>query len=225
MIIVQNLSAPWGRRVWFERQALCESGHAVSDICPRGPGDPPYDVRDGVHLHKGQPRAAGVRLVYLGIMGPQDEVDLVIRITAILAHRMGHDVHTALLGFGDSFDDLVELTRQLDVEDRVTFTGRADLKTIGEYLSSADVGLCPGPLSPLNDVSTMNKTMEYMSYALPVVALAETRVSAGARRATSIKLIAGGLLGNHYGLLAYSFSESSIVYRAHRYPSIAHKIV
>ncbi|MFZ2116227.1 MAG: glycosyltransferase, partial [Pseudonocardiaceae bacterium] len=81
-----------------------------------------------------------------------------------------------------SFDDLVELTRQLDVEDRVTFTGRADLKTIGEYLSSADVGLCPDPLSPLNDVSTMNKTMEYMSYALPVVAfdLTETRVSAGA---------------------------------------------
>jgi hypothetical protein len=36
-------------------------------------------------------------------------------------------------------------------------------------------------LSPLNDVSTMNKTMEYMSFALPVVAfdLAETRVSGG----------------------------------------------
>jgi glycosyltransferase involved in cell wall biosynthesis len=36
-------------------------------------------------------------------------------------------------------------------------------------------------MNPLNDVSTMNKTMEYMAFALPVVAfdLRETRFSAG----------------------------------------------
>ena len=48
-------------------------------------------------------------------------------------------------------------------------------------MSSADVGLSPDPKNPLNDVSTMNKTMEYMVFGLPVVAfdLRETRVSAG----------------------------------------------
>jgi glycosyltransferase involved in cell wall biosynthesis len=48
-------------------------------------------------------------------------------------------------------------------------------------LSTADLGLSPDPKNPLNDVSTMNKTMEYMAFALPVVAydLKETRVSAG----------------------------------------------
>jgi hypothetical protein len=48
-------------------------------------------------------------------------------------------------------------------------------------LSTADIGLCPDPKSPLNDVSTMNKTMEYMAFALPVLTfdLTETRVSAG----------------------------------------------
>ena len=63
----------------------------------------------------------------------------------------------------------------------MTFTGRADARMVAEYLSSADVGLSPDPKSPLNDVSTMNKTMEYMTYALPVVTfdLVETRVSAG----------------------------------------------
>jgi glycosyltransferase involved in cell wall biosynthesis len=61
----------------------------------------------------------------------------------------------------------------------VTFTGRADMALIAEVLSAADVGLCPDLKSPLNDVSTMNKTMEYMAYALPSVAfdLVETRVS------------------------------------------------
>jgi glycosyltransferase involved in cell wall biosynthesis len=43
------------------------------------------------------------------------------------------------------------------------------------------MGLSPDPKNPLNDVSTMNKTMEYMSFELPVVAfdLHETRISAG----------------------------------------------
>jgi hypothetical protein len=43
------------------------------------------------------------------------------------------------------------------------------------------VGLCPDAKSPLNDVSTMNKTMEYMAYGLPSVCfdLTETRVSGG----------------------------------------------
>jgi glycosyltransferase involved in cell wall biosynthesis len=48
-------------------------------------------------------------------------------------------------------------------------------------MSTADLGLSPDPKNPLNDVSTMNKTMEYMAFELPVVAfdLHETRVSAG----------------------------------------------
>ena len=51
---------------------------------------------------------------------------------------------------------------------------------MSEVLSTADLGLSPDPLNPLNDVSTMNKTMEYMAFELPVVAfdLKETRVSA-----------------------------------------------
>ena len=41
--------------------------------------------------------------------------------------------------------------------------------------------LSPGPRDPLNDVSTMNKVLEYMACGLPIVsfALREARVSAG----------------------------------------------
>jgi glycosyltransferase involved in cell wall biosynthesis len=120
--------------------------------------------------------------VYLGIMGPQDGVDVVLRAVDVLVHRMGRrGLHVALLGFGDCYDELVRLSGELRVTDHVTFTGRADLRMITEYLSTADVGLSPDPRNPLNDVSTMNKTMEYMSFAVPVVAfdLTETRVSAG----------------------------------------------
>jgi glycosyltransferase involved in cell wall biosynthesis len=119
---------------------------------------------------------------YLGIMGPQDGVEMVLLALDVLVHRMGRrDLHVALLGFGDCYDELVTLSGRLGLTDYVTFTGRAGQRQIVEYLSTADIGLSPDPKSPLNDVSTMNKTMEYMSFAVPVVAfdLAETRVSAG----------------------------------------------
>ena len=65
--------------------------------------------------------------------------------------------------------------------DHVEFTGRAPDELVARIMSTADVGLSPDPKNPLNDVSTMNKTMEYMAFGLPVVAfdLRETRVSAG----------------------------------------------
>ena len=72
------------------------------------------------------------------------------------------------------------MARDLDVEDLVHFTGTAPDDLVAELMSSASVGLSPDPKNPLNDVSTMNKTMEYMAFGLPVVAfdLVETRVSA-----------------------------------------------
>jgi glycosyltransferase involved in cell wall biosynthesis len=120
-------------------------------------------------------------LVWLGIMGPQDGVDGVLHVMRSLVDRGRDDVHLALLGFGDCLDELRALATDLDLDDHVTFTGRVGPDQIRDYLSTASVGLSPDPMSPLNDVSTMNKTLEYMAHELPVVAFAlkETQVSAG----------------------------------------------
>jgi glycosyltransferase involved in cell wall biosynthesis len=118
---------------------------------------------------------------YIGVMGPQDGVDNVLRAAHYIVHELGRvDVSFVLMGSGDCFDELVALRDELDLADFVTFTGRVPDEVVTSVLSSADVGLSPDPKNPLNDVSTMNKTLEYMSYQLPVVAfdLLETRVSA-----------------------------------------------
>jgi glycosyltransferase involved in cell wall biosynthesis len=121
-------------------------------------------------------------LAYLGIMGPQDGVSTILEVMDQLVTVRGRDdVHATLMGFGDCLEDLrVECTER-GLDDVVTFTGRADKVKIAQVLSAADIGLCPDHKTPLNDVSTMNKTMEYMAYALPSVAfdLVETRVSGG----------------------------------------------
>ena len=88
----------------------------------------------------------------------------------------------ALLGFGDTLERSPGADhRARALTTYVTFTGRADLDGDHRYLSTATVGLSPDPMTPFNDASTMNKTLEYMAFGLPVVAfdLTETRVSAG----------------------------------------------
>lgn len=141
------------------------------------------DTRQMRPVYPEHPRPAdGIGLVYLGIMGPQDGVDQALLVVHELVHKRGRSNVTAtLLGFGDCLEDLKAQCRRLGLDDHVTFTGRVDRVAIAEHLSRADIGLCPDLKTPLNDLSTMNKTMEYMAYALPSVSfdLAETRVSGG----------------------------------------------
>ena len=328
LIIVQNLPVPFDRRVWLECQALTSAGYRVAVVCPKGRGDPAYEVVNSVELYKYRPyapgggkagfvaeyvysflatawtvlkarrsgpfaviqacnppdifwplalafrvaegtrfvfdhhdlcpelyksrfpdgpalpyqgllalerrthqaadhvvatndsyreiamtrggkRAADVTVVrtgpdplrmrrgaadpvlrrgrrflaaYIGVMGPQDGVDNVVRAADIVVHKLGReDIAFTLIGSGDCFDDLVALRDELGLAGHVEFTGRAPDELVARILSTADAGLSPDPKNPLNDVSTMNKTMEYMAFQLPVVAfdLRETRVSAG----------------------------------------------
>jgi glycosyltransferase involved in cell wall biosynthesis len=135
-----------------------------------------------VHPQRDVRRGGEWLLVYLGIMGPQDDVNIVLEVMDELVHRRGRtDVRAALLGFGDCLPDLRAQCTSLGLDPYVEFTGRVGPGEIAEYLSSADVGLCPDRKTPLNDLSTMNKTMEFMAYGLPCVSfdLVETRVSAG----------------------------------------------
>jgi len=328
LIIVQNLPVPFDRRVWLECQALLSAGHQVAVVCPKGDGDPAYQVIDTVELYKYRPYApggskagfiaeyaysflatawltlkarrsgrfavmqacnppdifwpialalraidrtrfifdhhdlcpelyesrfpAGPKLpykmlralerrthrtadhvistngsyrdvavnrsgkaasdvtvvrtgpdpdrlrrgepspelrrgrrflaAYIGVMGPQDGVDIVVRAADVVVHQLRRDdIAFTLIGKGDCFDELVALRDELGLAGHVEFTGRAPDELVARILSTADVGLSPDPKNPLNDVSTMNKTMEYMAFELPVVAfdLRETRVSAG----------------------------------------------
>lgn len=134
-------------------------------------------------IYPDRPRPSDeINLVYLGIMGPQDGVDQVLLVVDELVRRRGRaNVTATLLGFGDCLEQLRTQSAALGLDDRVTFTGRVDKVAIAEHLSRADIGLCPDLKTPLNDLSTMNKTMEYMAYGLPAVSfdLVETRVSGG----------------------------------------------
>jgi glycosyltransferase involved in cell wall biosynthesis len=68
----------------------------------------------------------------------------------------------------------------LKLHDCVELTGFVSDQDLEENLAAADICMDPDPSSPLNDVSTWIKIMEYMAYGKAIVSfdLKESRVSA-----------------------------------------------
>jgi glycosyltransferase involved in cell wall biosynthesis len=164
----------------YREVAITRSGKRPTDVTIVRTGPDPQRLRRG-EPHPELRRGRRFLAAYIGVMGPQDGVDIVVRAADVVVHQLGRDdIAFTLIGKGDCFDDLVALRDELGLAGHVEFTGRAPDELVGRILSTADVGLSPDPKNPLNDVSTMNKTMEYMAFELPVVAfdLRETRVSA-----------------------------------------------
>jgi glycosyltransferase involved in cell wall biosynthesis len=165
----------------YRRVALERGGKRPEDVTVVRTGPDPDRMRRGERDPE-MLRGHEHLLVYIGVMGPQDGVDCALRAMHHLVHVRGRtDVALTLIGDGDAAPALRRLATELRLDEHVVFTGRAPDELVGRLMSSADVGLSPDPKNPLNDVSTMNKTMEYMAFELPVVAfdLVETRVSAG----------------------------------------------
>jgi glycosyltransferase involved in cell wall biosynthesis len=161
--------------------AITRSGKAPADVTVVRTGPDPERLKRG-DVDPEQRRGRKFLAAYIGVMGPQDGVDIVVRAADVIVREFGrNDIAFTLIGSGDSFNELVALRDELGLAGHVEFTGRAPDEMVTRILSTADVGLSPDPKNPLNDVSTMNKTMEYMAFELPVVAfdLRETRVSAG----------------------------------------------
>src|SRR6185369_16329758 len=118
---------------------------------------------------------------YVGVMGKQEGIDYLLRAAAHLVHGLKRrDVHFGLVGGGTSLAEMKALARELGIAEYVTFTGRVSDGALLAMLSTADVCVNPDVANEMNDISTMNKVMEYMALGKPIVQfdLAEGRFSA-----------------------------------------------
>jgi glycosyltransferase involved in cell wall biosynthesis len=128
-------------------------------------------------LRKGRKYLVG----YVGVMGKQEGIDYLLRAAAHIVHDLGrNDVHFGLVGGGTSLDEMKALATQLGLDDYVTFTGRVPDAEMLAMLNTAEVCVNPDVANEMNDISTMNKVMEYMALGKPMVQfdLAEGRFSA-----------------------------------------------
>ena len=117
---------------------------------------------------------------YVGVMGEQEGIDLLLDAVASLVDRGRTDIQFCLVGGGPSLAELKARCARQGLDDYVTFTGRAPDADLFEVLSTADVCVNPDRVNPMNDKSTMNKILEYMAFGKPIVQfeVTEGRVSA-----------------------------------------------
>jgi len=120
-------------------------------------------------------------VVYLGVMGPQDGLELFVRMARKVDDRLPGKARFIAVGDGSERLPAQALARSLGLGDEMSFPGRLSDEMVRGVLSTADVAVGPDPRNGFNELCTMNKTLEYMAMGVPVVSfdLPETRVSAG----------------------------------------------
>ncbi|MGB7261192.1 MAG: glycosyltransferase family 4 protein [Albidovulum sp.] len=127
-------------------------------------------------------KGAGTVLGYVGVIGQQEGMDLLAEAAEHLIRGMGRkDVHFLIVGFGPELPNVEADVAARGLSDHFTFTGPLYGEELLAALNSCDIGVSPDPKNAMNDISTMNKVMEYMTLEKPVVQfdLKEGRASAG----------------------------------------------
>ena len=123
-------------------------------------------VEPDAELRNGREHLIG----YLGIMGAQDGVDLLIDAMHEIVNVQGRrDVQCAIVGDGTEFSNLKARSREHGLDDFITFTGFRSGRSLLAALSAFDIGAIPDPKNTYNDKISMNKHFEYMSLGIPFV--------------------------------------------------------
>jgi glycosyltransferase involved in cell wall biosynthesis len=119
---------------------------------------------------------------FVGVIGDQEGIDLLLAAVKHLVFEMGRtDIQFVLVGDGPSRKRMETLSIEMGLADYVTFLGRAPDAELFSVLSSADICVNPDRVNPMNNLSTMNKILEYMAMKKAMVQfeVVEGRVSAG----------------------------------------------
>ena len=128
-------------------------------------------------VKKGRKFMAG----YVEVIGEQEGVDYLLRSAQhIIVNKQRDVIHFGIVGGGTELEGLKAYAVELGIADYVTFTGRVPDQELLEMLNTADICVTPDVANEMNDKSTINKIMEYMALAKPIVQfdLTEGRFSA-----------------------------------------------
>jgi glycosyltransferase involved in cell wall biosynthesis len=173
-------------QVWLEKMTFRFSDVVMATNCSykelainRGGKDPAdvFVVRNGPDLKtfKGVPPKPALKyekpylVGYVGNMGSQDGVDILLDVAHHIKNLGRRDVHFTCVGGGPSVPGLRQMVLDKELQDTVNFTGRISDEELLDILSTADVCVNPDRPCEMNDISTMIKIMEYMALAKPIV--------------------------------------------------------
>jgi glycosyltransferase involved in cell wall biosynthesis len=116
---------------------------------------------------------------YVGVIGEQEGIDLLLESVKIIVSSR-KDIQFAIVGGGSDLEKMKQLSEKSGLSKFVDFYGRVSDDLLVAILNTADICVNPDKPTEMNNLSTMNKIMEYMALKKPVVQydLKEGRFSA-----------------------------------------------
>lgn len=188
----------YGTQTFFERMTYkhCTFAFATNDsyrkiAIERGKMDPSKVIvlRSGPKLERlkiQEPspeikRGRKYMVGYLGVIGQQEGIEYLLEAARYCKEELKRDdIFWGIVGGGPHVAALQKMCTEMGLDDIVEFTGRVPDETLLKYLNTADVCVNSDKYNSMNDKSTMNKILEYMALAKPIVQfdLTEGRVSA-----------------------------------------------
>ena len=126
-------------------------------------------------IKRGYPYMVG----YVGVIGQQEGIEYILQAAKYTKERE-NNIFWGIVGGGPHLEALKKQAHEMGLDDCVEFTGRVPDQQLLEYLNTADVCVNSDEYNSMNDKSTMNKILEYMALAKPIVQfdLTEGRYSA-----------------------------------------------
>lgn len=116
---------------------------------------------------------------YVGTVGEQEGIDFLLK-SILFITKIRQDVQFAIIGGSTMMEQLICWRDEMGLKDFVDFYGRVSDEIMLDILNTAVIGVNPDKPTEMNNLSTMNKIMEYMALKKPIVQfdLKEGRYSA-----------------------------------------------
>lgn len=105
---------------------------------------------------------------YVGVIGEQEGLDLLLESVKHIVYKR-NDIQFAIVGGGTDLEKIRKLSSDMDLEDYVDFYGRIPDDALIDILNTTDICVNPDKPTEMNNLSTMNKIMEYMALKKPIV--------------------------------------------------------
>ena len=106
---------------------------------------------------------------YHGVLSPNRGLQNAIKAIYFSKQKIPN-ILFMIVGTGSAETELTNITKELDLEENVLFTGGVPFNEIPNYIMTADVGIIPLPEIDWWNVSSPIKLKEYLAMQLPVIA-------------------------------------------------------
>ncbi len=109
-------------------------------------------------------------IAYVGVIGNQEGIDNLLRAIQYIVYQKNlHNIRFIVIGTGPHWWNMVQLSREMNLEKYVHFTGYIPYRDFYEILATADVCVNPEHQNEFTNRSTMLKIMDYMVMGKPIV--------------------------------------------------------